>query len=144
MKVQRKRRPCRSERVHKHPGNAIIRKLHPIARKGTEVYVARRWRVLAMTVLASILLLLPARIWAQSYSTGEVVQLGATRPAGNQELYFWYLVRVDGKVYEITRHKGGKFDVQIHQSVQCRIDGKHMLVVLGDGRATRFEIVPSK
>jgi hypothetical protein len=60
---------------------------------------------IAVVCLVSFLALSSATS-AQSYQTGNVVQVGATRPKGNPQFDFWYLVRVDSKVYEITRHQG--------------------------------------
>jgi len=49
---------------------------------------------------------------------------------------------VDEKtVYEITRHKGGKMEMQNKATVQYRLEDHHMYIVGLEKKETRFDIV---
>lgn len=102
--------------------------------------MTHRLRVVRNFLILSLLLAFGAR--AQSYQTGTVVQLLFIRSADNRHSEWRYLIRVDEKtVYEITRHKGGKMEMQNKATVQYRLEDHHMYIVGLEKKETRFDIV---
>jgi hypothetical protein len=102
--------------------------------------MTHRLRVVWKFLMLSLLLALST--CAQSYQTGTVVQLLFIRSADKQHSEWRYLIRVDKKtVYEITRHKGGKMEMQNKAAVQYRLEDRHMYILGSDKQETRFDIV---
>jgi hypothetical protein len=97
-------------------------------------------RVVGKFLILSLLLTFSTR--AQSYQTATVVQLLFIQSADKQHSEWRYLIRIDKKtVYEITRHKGGKMEMQNKAAVQYRLEDHHMYILGSDKKETRFDIV---
>ena len=90
--------------------------------------MTHRLRVVRNFLILSLLLAFSAR--AQSYQTGTVVQLLFIRLGWMKKLF-----------HEITRHKGGKMEMQNKATVQYRLEDHHMYIVGLEKKETRFDIV---
>jgi hypothetical protein len=99
-----------------------------------------RLRVVRNLLILSLLLAFGTR--AQTYQTGTVVQLLFIQSADKQYSEWRYLVRVNEKtIYEITRHKGGKMEMQNKATVQYRREDHYMYILGPDKKETRFDII---
>ena len=98
-------------------------------------------RVVRNFLIMSLLLAFSTR--AQSYQTGTVVQLLFIQSADKQHSEWRYLISVDEKtVYVITRHKGGRMEMQNKAPVQYRLEDHHMYILGPEKKETRFDILP--